>query len=120
MTFSCKKFGEHCIIDLPHNIFTKKKIEALKITIEENTENGFKIFLLNMGQLSKINDDAIEMLLGLYKIAFYQEINLKLYNLQPYVSQLIFQTRMNIIFDICEKNDELLKNNSSLEKLIAS
>ncbi len=107
MKWSFTKFDDKCIIDLPKDVFKKENIEILKNLIEELKEDGCKTFLLNMGQISKINDIGLGMILGLYKFSFYHEISIKLYNLQTYVSQLIFQTRMNIIFDICELDDEI-------------
>jgi anti-anti-sigma factor len=87
--------------------------------MEELTDDGCKTFLLNMGQISKINDVGLGIILGLYKFSFYHEINIRLYNLQAYVSQLIFQTRLNIIFDICPADDELLTGNKSKVALVA-
>jgi len=117
MDWSFTKFDDKCIINLPKDAFDKENLDELKDLMEELIEGGSKTFLLNMGQLSRVNDVALSMILGLYKFSFYHEIAIKLYNLQPYVSQLIFQTRLNIIFDICDSDDKIfdgLKNKSSL------
>lgn len=119
MKCSFTKFDDKCIINLPKDIFEKENIDDLKNLIEELTEDGCKTFLLNMGQLSKVNDVGLGMILGLYKFSFYQEIAIKLYNLQSHVSQLIFQTRLNIIFDICQADDEILTNCKSKKALVA-
>lgn len=119
MKWSYKKFDDCCIIDLPKDIFEKENINKLKIMMEDLKDDGSTTFLLNMGQLSKVNDIGLGMILGLYKFSFYHEIIIKLYNLQPNISQLIFQTRMNIIFDICEPGDKLLKTIEHKKELIA-
>jgi anti-anti-sigma factor len=119
MKWSFTKFEECCVIDLPKNVFEKENIEALKNLMEELTEDGCKTFLLNMGQLSKINDVGLGMILGLYKFSFYHEVSIKLYNLQSYVSQMIFQTRLNIIFDICQTDDECLEKLNCRSKVAA-
>jgi len=119
MKLSFTKFEDYCIIDLQKNVFEKENIEKLKSLIEKLTEEGCKTFLLNMGQLSKINDTGLSMLLGLYKFSFYHEISIRLYNLQSYVSQIIYQTRLNIIFDICTADDELFKTDKSDIKMVA-
>ena len=114
MSWSVTKFDGYCIINLPKDVFENENMTLLKKSIEDLKEEGFNTFLLNMGQISKINDAGLGMILGLYKFSFYHEINIKLYNLQSYVSQIIFQTRLNIIFDICDANNELLKDKSKL------
>lgn len=119
MKWSFTKFDDNCIINLPKDVFKKENIDILKNLIEELKDDGCKTFLLNMGQLSKINDVGLGMILGLYKFSFYHEINIRLYNLQHYVSQMIFQTRLNIIFDICECDDEILTKIDSKVSLVA-
>ena len=119
MKLSYKNYDDYCIIDLPKNIFEKANLDTLKTLMEELTEDGCKTFLLNMGQLSKINDIGLSMILGLYKFSFYHEICIRLYNLQSQVSQLIFQTRLNIIFDICLADDELFTRNQPNAALTA-
>lgn len=119
MKWSFTKFDDNCIINLPKDVFNKENIDILKNLIEELKDDGCKTFLLNMGQISKINDVGLGMILGLYKFSFYHEINIRLYNLQHYVSQMIFQTRLNIIFDICECDDEILTKVDSKVALVA-
>lgn len=119
MKWSFMKFDDYCIINLPKDIFEKENIDKLKSLMEELADDGNKTFLLNMGQLSKINDVGLGMILGLYKFSFYHEVTIRLYNLQSYVSQLIFQTRLNIIFDICELDDEMLTRREPKAALVA-
>lgn len=113
MKWSLEKFDDCCIINLPKNAFKKENIIILKKLIADLTEEDYKIFLLNMGQISKLDDIGLGMILGLYKLSFYHEIKIRLYNLQSYTSQLIFQTRLNSIFDICSVDDEILKGKTS-------
>ncbi len=117
--WSFTKFDDYCVIDLPKDVFEKENIEKLKALMEKLIDEGSKTFLLNMGQISKINDTGLSMLLGLYKFSFYHEISIRLYNLQSYVSQIIFQTRLNIIFDICLADDDLFKTDNPKIKMAA-
>jgi len=117
--WSFTKFDDYCVIDLPKDVFEKENIEKLKALMEKLIDEGSKTFLLNMGQISKINDTGLSMLLGLYKFSFYHEISIRLYNLQSYVSQIIFQTRLNIIFDICLADDDLFKTDNPKVKMAA-
>ena len=119
MKSSFTKFDENCIINLPKNVFEKENIDSLKNLMEELIDDGCKTFLLNMGQISKINDVGLGMILGLYKFSFYHEISIRLYNLQSNVMQLVFQTRLNIIFDICQSDDDILTRNDFKTALIA-
>ena len=50
MDLSFKKVDNHCIIDLPQNIFKEEKIQSLKELIKDLSEKDCKMFLLNMQQ----------------------------------------------------------------------
>ncbi len=102
MDWSLKKFKGYCIVDLPKNVFQKEKIEALKELLRDLSENDYNVFFLNMGQIPKICSKSLGHIINVYKFANANDMEVKLYNLHPYVSQLIYQTRLNQVFDICE------------------
>lgn len=106
MGVNLRKIGEFCIVDLSGDAFVKENIALLKITIDEIIDQGFKHILLNMSQVSRIDSLGLGTLINLQKIAFYHEINIRLYSLQPYVAEMMFQTRLNRILDICQAEDE--------------
>lgn len=110
MKWSLKRVDNHCIIDLPRNIFQEDSIEALKDLIKDLSDDDYKTFLLNFSQISKIDSKSLAYIINIYKFADYHEVAVKLYNLQPYVLQLIYQTRLNLIFDICDSNQDILFN----------
>lgn len=106
MNWSMKKFNGYCIIDLPENVFQEKMINELKEVLKEISDNGYDVIFLNMGQITKVCSKSLSFIINIYKVAFMSGIEIKLYNLQPYVSQLIYQTRLNQIFDICNPDSE--------------
>ena len=112
MKWSFKKIDNYCIIDLPNNIFHKEMIESLKEQLKDLSDNEYKIFFLNMGQISKVNSKSLAYIINIYKFAHSYDMEVKLYNLQPYVSQLIYQTRLNQIFDICNPGQDISLDSS--------
>lgn len=106
MKWSLKKFNDYCVIDLPKNVFNKEAIEGLKKLLLDLTDNDYNVFFLNMGQISRVCSQSLALLINIYKFANDYDIEIKLYNLHPYVSQLIYQTRLNQVFDLCELNTD--------------
>lgn len=106
MNWSLKKFNGYCTVDLPRNIFQENMIESLKELMQDLKEKEHKIIFLNMSQIPKICSKNLALLINIYKFAEFSNIELKLYNLHSYVSHLIFQTRLNQIFDICDPANE--------------
>ena len=104
MNWSVKKVGEKCIIEVPQNILEDEVSESLKELMQDMADDGFKMFYLDMNRISKANSKSLAAIIHLYKFAAYYDIEIRLFNLQPYVYQLIYQTRLNQIFDICESD----------------
>ncbi len=108
MNWSYKIFSDYCVIDLPQNIFEPQNIEELKILIKDLSENECGVFFLNMNQIPRACSRSLGQIINIYKFAASANVEIKLYNLHPYVSQLIFQTRLNMIFDICTPDSEFI------------
>jgi len=108
MSWSFKTFGDYCVIDMPQNIFEPQNIAGLKDLIKDIAENDCNVFFLNMSQIPKVCSKSLGQIINIYKFADSANIEIKLYNLHPYVSQLIFQTRLNQIFDICTPDSEFI------------
>lgn len=106
MKWSMKKLCGYCIVDLPENIFQVKIIDKLKEELKDISDSGYDVIFLNMAQVNKVCSKSLGMIINLYKFAFMSGIEIKLYNIQPYVLQLIFQTGLNRIFDICSPDSE--------------
>lgn len=104
MNWYVRKAGEKCIIEVPENILEDEVSESLKEVMQELADDDFKVFYLDMNRISKANSRALAAIIHLYKFAAYYDIEIKLFNIQPYVYQLIYQTRLNLIFDICESD----------------
>ena len=107
MGINFRKIGEFCIIDLAGDTFNGTNINMLKNIISEIINDGTSNILLNMSNIAKIDGAGLGTLLGLQKIAFYNEVNIKLFGLKPYVAQIIYQTRLNKVLDICQLGDDI-------------
>lgn len=114
MTLNIKKTGQFCVIDLPVNIFADENSSQLKKVICEMVEQGVLDIILNLSEVQKIDGKGLGFLLNIQKIAFYNELNIRLFGLQPSVAQMIFQTRLNRIFDICQPEEEIVIEDSAL------
>lgn len=112
MNWSVRKFQNNCIIEIPANILNDEVLESLQDVMEELSDKGYKVFFLDMGQISRANSKSLASIINIYKFACCYDIEVKIYNLQPYVSQLIYQTRLNQIFDICEPDQDIFYKSS--------
>ena len=108
MDWGLRKFKNNCIISLPANIFSDDILNELKELLKDLSENDYQTFYLDMSQTSKVNSKNLATIINLYQFAHMYDMQIKLYNLQPYVSQLIYQTRLNQIFDICDPDASIL------------
>lgn len=104
MNLSVKKVGEKCIIEVPADILEDEVTESLKEQMKDLADDGFKMFYLDMNRISKANSRSLAAIIHIYKFATYYDIEIRLFNIQPYVYQLIYQTRLNQVFDICESD----------------
>jgi len=118
MAIKLRKIGEFCIVDLASNSFETENISLLKNTINEIIDQGFKHILLNMTEITRIDGTGLGTLINFQKIAFYNEINIRLYSLQPYVAEMMFQTRLNRVLDICQSEDKDLCEEALADNLM--
>lgn len=116
MNWSVRKFENNCLIEVPANIFNDEITEAFKNLMKDLSENGYRTFFLDMSQISKVNSKSLASIINVYQFASCYDLEVKLYNLQPYVSQLIYQTRLNQIFDICDPNQDIFYDQQQINK----
>jgi len=107
MELKTRRIADFVVIDLPHDIFTDGNINYLKNTIVDLIEQGSPNILLNMIEISKIDGVGLGALLSFQKFSLYNKIRIRLYGLQPYVAQMMFQTRLNKVLDICQTEEPL-------------
>ena len=119
MEINTRTIGDFYIVYLPNDVFLNSNSIFLKDKIVEIIDSETKNILLNMSEIASIDGVGLGALLSYQKIALYNKINIKLYNLQPYVMQMMFQTRMNKIFDICQFDHEVDEEILSDDILIA-
>lgn len=113
MDWGLRKFEHKCIISLPANIFKDEIIEDLKELLVDLSDNDYRVFFLDMSQTSKVNSKNLATIINIYQFAHHYDMEIKLYNLRPYVSQLIYQTRLNQIFDMCDPEFDEFCNTST-------
>lgn len=100
MKWSYQKMENSCIIDLPNNVFHREIIESLKELLKDLSDSGYSVFFLNMGQIARVCSEGLACIINIYKFADEYDMEVRLYNLQPCVSQMIYQTRLNQVFHI--------------------
>lgn len=105
MGMSFNKFGKMCIITLPHDVFTHTKIDELMDVVKVNIADGCIDFYLNMSKINRIDGVGMGVLIHIQKLAHFNDVNIQLYEMQPSVKQILFQTKMHKIVEICEFDD---------------
>jgi len=119
MTIDHKVIGELCILNLPEDIFEKGSSSALFEKINEVIEANYLNIILDMSQIKKIDGSGLGILLKMQKNAVYHNTSIRLYGLKPYVAQIIFQTRLNRILDICHNDFDISETEITEEVLPA-
>ncbi|MEW5819534.1 MAG: STAS domain-containing protein [Cyanobacteriota bacterium] len=109
MEIKIRQNGIYSIIDLPEDILggslgTSIK-ELVSILIEKNVDN----ILINCEKINKIDSLGLGALLSIQKICLFNGSTVKVFNLQPQVAELLYQTRMNRLIEICLNEEEATK-----------
>jgi anti-anti-sigma factor len=103
-----RQAGNYSIIDLPEDILGGSLGNSIKelvtILIEKNVEN----ILINCERINKINSLGLGALLSIQKICLFNGSAVKVFNLQPQVAELIYQTRLNRLIEICKDEQEAM------------
>ncbi len=107
MTITHKIIGDICILNLPENILEKGNSVKLLEKVNEVIEDDFLNIILDMTEIKKIDGTGLGILLKIQKNAVYHNSSIRLYGLKPYVAQIIFQTRLNKILDICHSDFDI-------------
>lgn len=106
MEIKIRQVGKYSIIDLPKDILggslgTSIK-ELVSILIEKNIDN----ILINCEKIDRINSLGLGALLSIQKICLFNGSTVKVFNMKPEVSELIYQTRLNRLIEICKTEEE--------------
>lgn len=105
MGMSFNKVGKMCIVNLPANVFTHMNIDELIDVIKVNIADGCIDFYLNMSKINRIDGVGMGVLIHIQKLAHFNDISIQLYEMQPSVKQVLFQTKMNKVIELCEFED---------------
>jgi anti-anti-sigma factor len=106
MELISRKIGEFYIVDTHSDIFKREFVNDLKNTVSELIEDDVKNILVNLAEVQKIDGVGLGVLLCVQKLGLFHGINIKFFGLQPYVAQMMFQTRLNRVLNICRLEDE--------------
>lgn len=109
MEIKIRQKGIYSIIDLPEDILSGSLGNSIKelvnILIEKNVNN----ILINCEKIHKIDSLGLGALLSIQKICLFNGSAVKVFNLQPQVSELLYQTRLNRLIDIYLNEEEATK-----------
>jgi len=109
MEIRIRQSGIYSIIDLPEDMLGSSLGNSIKelvnILIEKKVEN----ILINCEKINKIDSLGLGTLLSIQKICLFSGSGVKVFNLQPQVAELLYQTRMNRLIDICLNEEEATK-----------
>lgn len=106
MEIKIRQSGKFSIIDLPEDILGSSLGNSIKelvnILIEKNIDN----ILINCEKITKVDSLGLGALLSIQKICLFNGSTVKVFNLQPQVAELLYQTRMNRLIEICLNEKE--------------
>lgn len=110
MEIKIRQVGIFSIIDLPEDILSGSLGNSIKelvnILIEKKVDN----ILINCEKINKIDSLGLGALLSIQKICLFNGSAVKVFNLQPQVAELLYQTRMNRLIEICLNEEEAMKH----------
>lgn len=105
MKLDLRKIGNICIVDIHNKIFERTYVNDLKNTIYSLIEQDAQNILINFTDLENIDAIGLGVLLSIQKIALVYNLNVRLYGLRPNVLQIIKQTHLNRVMDICSERE---------------
>ena len=109
MDIKIRQVGAYSIIDLPNDIFSSSLGTSVKELINLLIEKNVDKILINCEKVTKIDSMGLGALLSIQKICLFNGSTVKVYNLQPQVAELLYQTRLNRLIEICMDEQEAMK-----------
>ena len=100
-----RNIGNIHVIDLHNKIFERKYVNDLKNGIYSLIEKDAQNILINFTDLENIDAIGLGVLLSIQKIALVHNLNVRLYGLRPNILQIIKQTHLNRVMDICSERE---------------
>jgi anti-sigma B factor antagonist len=104
MTTSSRNVGDIAIVDISGRIVLGEESAALRNVISELLKNGQKKILLNLGDVTYIDSSGLGQLVSTFTTVRRQNGELKLFNLNNKVHDVLQITKLYTVFDI--SNDE--------------
>ena len=104
MTTSTRRVGDVAIVDIRGRIVLGEESAALRNVITDLLTRGEKKILLNMGDVSYIDSSGLGQLVSTFTTVRKQSGELKLFNLNTKVHDVLQITKLYTVFDV--SNDE--------------
>jgi anti-anti-sigma factor len=109
MEIKIRQVGNYSIIDLPEDILGGSLGNSIKELVSILVEKSVENILINCEKINKINSLGLGALLSIQKICLFNGSSVKVFNLQPQVAELLYQTRLNRLIEICSDEQDAMK-----------
>jgi len=109
MKLGLRNIGNISIIDLHSKIFERTYVNDLRNTMYGLIERDVHNILINFTELENIDAIGLGVLLAIQKTSLVHNLNIKLYGLRPNILQIIKQTHLNRVMDICTEKELIIE-----------
>jgi anti-sigma B factor antagonist len=109
MSFSIKKQGEICVVDVEGQLIVGNRQE-LKQKVLDELEKGEKKFLIDFSQTGYIDSSGLGVLVSLSKKIREQGGELRLANLNDDLKTLFELTKLDTLFQIADTRERALES----------
>lgn len=100
------------IIDLSGKLMGGSDAEIFKECIYDLLENGKKKIIVNLGKVTWINSAGVGILITGYTTMRKKEGDLKLLNVSEKIKSILYVTKLNLIFECYESEEDAVKSYS--------
>lgn len=104
MSFGLRSMGGLCVIDMPPDTFINDKTEALIDVLGNMINKGAQTIILNFDKIKVIDATTFATLLNIQKIAFYSDINIRLFAMDGHMQKVFYQMGFNKFVDVHEES----------------
>jgi len=100
------------IIDLSGKLMGGSDADIFKECIYDLLEDGKKKIIVNLGKVTWINSAGVGILITGYTTMRKKEGDLKLLNVSEKIKSILYVTKLNLIFECYESEEDAVKSYS--------
>ena len=100
------------LIDLSGKLMGGSDAELFKDCIYDLLEKGRKKIIVNLGKVTWINSAGVGILITGYTTMRKKEGDLKLLNVSEKIKSILYVTKLNLIFDCYENEEDAIESYS--------